>query len=138
MNVYLDTGVVLRALLDHPQRLSAWGQWDSAYSSELLGVECRRLIDRLRLEKLLDGQALAETIEQLAKIEKTITRIRMTTSIIQAASRTMPTIVNTFDAFHLASAIAVRDRRGVDLLFATHDSQQADAARALGFSCLEA
>ncbi len=49
----------------------------------------------------------------------------------------MPTIVKTLDAFHLTSAIAVRERRGVELLFATHDTQQATAARALGFTCLE-
>ena len=45
----------------------------------------------------------------------------------------MPTIVNTLDAIHLASAIALRDRRGIDLVFASHDDQQATAARALGF-----
>jgi hypothetical protein len=137
VNVYLDSSVVLRSLLDQPKKLSSWGQWEAAYSSELLGVECRRVIDRLRLEGILDDEALVQTIEQLAKIEKTITRIRLTKSIIQAASRTMPTIVKTLDAFHLVSAIAVRDRRGIEMLFATHDSQQATAARALGFTCLE-
>lgn len=137
MNVYLDSSVVLRSLLDQPRKLSSWGLWESAYSSELLGVECRRVIDRLRLEGIFDDEALVQTIEQLAKIEKTITRIRLTKSIIQAASRTMPTIVKTLDAFHLVSAMAVRDRRGIEMLFATHDSQQATAARALGFTCLE-
>jgi hypothetical protein len=137
VNVYLDSSVVLRSLLDQPRKLSSWGLWESAYSSELLGVECRRVIDRLRLEGIFDDEALVQTIEQLAKIEKTITRIRLTKSIIQAASRTMPTIVKTLDAFHLVSAMAVRDRRGIEMLFATHDSQQATAARALGFTCLE-
>ena len=137
MNVYLDSSVVLRSLLDQPQKLSSWGQWDAAYSSELLGVECRRVMDRLRLEGIFDDRALVQTIEQLAKIERTINRIRLTKSIIQAASRTMPTVVKTVDAFHLVSAMAVRDRRGIELLFATHDSQQATAARALGFTCIE-
>jgi hypothetical protein len=50
----------------------------------------------------------------------------------------MPTIVKTLDAIHLASALAIRERRGIDLLFATHDNQQATAARALGFMCIEA
>jgi hypothetical protein len=50
----------------------------------------------------------------------------------------MPTVVKTLDAIHLASAAAMRERRGTDLLFATHDAQQGTAARALGFSCLEA
>ena len=137
MTVYLDTSVVLRPLLDQPQKLSSWGEWETAYSSELMGVECRRVIDRLRLESIFDDKEVAQAIERLILVEKTIKRIRLNKSIIHAASKTMPTIVKTLDAFHLTSAIAVRERRGIDLLFATHDTQQATAARALGFTCLE-
>ena len=74
-----DSSVVLRPLLDQPKRLKVWGEWEAAYSSELLGVKCRRAIDRLRLEGLYD----------------------------------------------------------IDLLFATHDPQQAVADRALSFVCME-
>ena len=137
MNVYLDSSIILRVLLDQPRKLSVWGEWEKAYSSELLGVECRRVIDRLRLENALDDETLAQTVEELGKIEKTITRIRLTKPIVQAASKSMPTVVKTLDAFHLVSAVAIRERRAADLLFATHDSQQATAARALGFTCLE-
>jgi len=138
MTVYLDSSVVLRPLLKQPKRLQSWGSWDQAYSSELLGLECRRAIDRLRLEGLFDDRHVAEAMEQLGQIERTIKRIRLSRSIIQASSQTMPTIVKTVDAIHLVSAIAVRDRRRIELLFATHDSQQATAARALGFTCIEA
>jgi hypothetical protein len=137
MNVYLDSSVVLRVLLDQPRPLAVWGEWERAYSSELLGVECRRVIDRLRLEGVLDDQALAESVEQLARIEKTLTRVRLTKSIMEGASRSMPTVVKTLDAFHLVTAMGVRDRRAPDLLFATHDGRQATAARALGFTCIE-
>lgn len=137
MNVYLDSSIVLRVLLDQPQQLSVWGKWDRAYSSELLGVECRRVIDRLRLESALDDEALAEAIEQLAKIEKTIARVHLSKGVLQAAKRSMPTAVRTLDAFHLVTAMGVRDRRAPDLFFATHDLQQATAARALGFTCIE-
>jgi len=137
MIVYLDSSVVLRPLLDQPRKLRVWGQWQAAYSSELLGVECRRAIDRLRLEALYDDKQVAQAMEQLGKIERTVKRIRLTRAILQAASRTMPTIVKTLDAIHLVSAAAIRDRRGIELLFATHDGQQATAARALGFTCIE-
>jgi hypothetical protein len=137
MIVYLDTSVVLRPLLDQPRKLSGWGQWEAAYSSELMGVECRRVIDRLRLGAIFDDKEVAEAIERLTQMERTIKRIRLTRSIIHAASQTMPTVVKTLDAFHLTSAIAVRERHAIDLFFATHDSQQATAARALGFTCLE-
>ena len=137
MIVYLDTSVVLRPLLDQPKKLSGWGQWNTAYSSELMGLECRRVIDRLRLEAVFDDKEVAEAIVQLTQIERSIKRIRLTRSIIHAASQTMPTVVKTLDALHLRSAIAIRERRATDLLFATHDGQQATAARALGFTCIE-
>jgi predicted nucleic acid-binding protein len=137
MKVYLDSSVVLRPLLDQPAGLKCWGQWETAYSSELLGVECRRAIDRIRLLDLYDDEQVAQAMERLGNIESTIKRIRITKSIIQAAAKTMPTIVKTLDAFHLVSAVAIRERRGVELIFATHDSQQATAARALGFTCIE-
>jgi predicted nucleic acid-binding protein len=138
MIVYLDTSVVLRPLLDQPRKLSSWGQWDAAYTSELTGVECRRVIDRLRLDGVFNDDELAETMERLIQMERTFRRIRLTRSVVQAASQTMPTAVKTLDAFHLVSAIAIRNRRQVELVFATHDGQQATAARALGFTCLEA
>jgi predicted nucleic acid-binding protein len=137
MIVYLDSSVVLRPLLDQPRQLKSWGQWQAAYSSELLGVECRRAIDRLRLTALYDDKQVGEAMERLGRIERTIKRIRLSKSIILAASRTMPTIVKTLDAFHLVTATAVRDSRSIDLVFATHDAQQAAAARALGFTCIE-
>jgi predicted nucleic acid-binding protein len=138
MIVYLDSSVVVRALFDQPGRLQSWGRWQAAYSSELLGVECRRAIDRLRLLALYDDRQVGDAMQRLAKIERAIKRIRLTRSIILAASKTMPTIVKTLDAFHLVSAVAVRERRGIELVFATHDNQQAAAARALGFTCIEA
>jgi hypothetical protein len=136
VNLYLDSSIVLRVLLDQPRLLSEWGEWEKAYSSEVMGVECRRVMDRLRLENALDDEALAMAIEELARIEKSITRVRLTKPIIQAASRSMPTVVKTLDAFHLVTAVAIRDRRAADLIFATHDEQQSIAARALGFTCL--
>ena len=137
MIVYLDSSVVLRPLFAQPDRLRSWGTWPAAYSSELLGVECRRAIDRLRLEGIYDDGQVAEANQRLVHIERTITRIRISHPIIHEASRTMPTVVKTLDAIHLASAVMLRDRRHIDLQFSTHDVQQAVAARALGFTTLE-
>jgi predicted nucleic acid-binding protein len=137
MIVYLDSSVVLRPLFAQPDRLRSWGTWTAAYSSELLGVECRRAIDRLRLEGIYDDGQVAEANQRLVHIERTITRIRISHPIIHEASRTMPTVVKTLDAIHLASAVMLRDRRHIDLQFSTHDVQQAVAARALGFTTLE-
>jgi predicted nucleic acid-binding protein len=137
MIVYLDSSVVLRPLLGQPKKLHDWGKWTNAYSSELLGVECRRAIDRLRLEGSYDDQQVAEAIGELKKIERTIRSVRLTRTLLNAASKTMPTIVKTLDAIHLVSAVAIRDRRHPEIQFATHDQQQATAARALGFHCID-
>ncbi len=48
----------------------------------------------------------------------------------------MPTILKTLDSIHITSAIMLRERKSTDVLFASHDSQQTTAARALGFQCI--
>jgi predicted nucleic acid-binding protein len=137
MIVYLDSSVVLRVLLRQTRILRSWGTWETAYSSELLGVECRRAIDRLRLDGLYDDEQVAVATEKLAAIERTINRLRLSASVVRGASATMPTIVKTLDAIHLATASIIRERLGIDLVFVTHDVQQAVAARALGFDCVD-
>jgi hypothetical protein len=45
-------------------------------------------------------------------------------------------VIGTLDAIHLASAVTLRDGLNEDLVFATHDRQQAIGARALGFEVI--
>jgi predicted nucleic acid-binding protein len=116
MIVYIDSTVVLRPLFDQPGQLKLWGNWEAAYSSELLGVECRRAIDRLRLLSLYDDNQVGHAVERLSRIEKTIKRIRLSKSIVLAASKTMPTVFKTLDAFHPVSALAIRERRNIEII----------------------
>jgi len=136
--VYLDASVVLRILLRQPKQLAAWGRWEAAYSSELLGVEARRVIDRLRVQAVLDDHELADVHHDLTRIERAIGAIPLTRPVLHRAALPMPTAVKTLDAIHLASALLLRERRTASLTFATHDPQQLRAARALGFECLGA
>ncbi len=136
MTVYLDTSTVLRILLRQPKPLAIWARWDRAFASELLHVEACRVIDRLRLEGALDDQGVADAREQLSRIEGSITTVALSRPVLQRAALPMATVVKTLDAIHLASAMLLRERRGVELSFATHDPQQARAARALGFDCV--
>jgi predicted nucleic acid-binding protein len=134
--VYLDTSVLLRVVLRQPGRLARFGQWERAYCSELLVVEARRVLDRIRLEGALDDEALAQAHEQVSRAERTFGLVRMTPTIVRRASLPMPTAVKTLDAIHLATALLLSERQRIDLAFATHDVQQALAARALGFACI--
>lgn len=136
MIVYLDTSTLLRVLLGQRPILDGWGTWERAYTSELAGVEARRMIDRLRLDGILDDAGVVAAQEELTRIEASLGRIRLTRVVLSRASLPMATAVKTLDALHLASALLFRERRGASLTFATHDVQQASAARALGFACV--
>ena len=136
MIVYLDTSVVLRMLVGQAAGLAGWGNWTEAYSSELMGVEARRAIDRLRLGAALDDAGVADAHAELARIERSVGRIRLTRRVLDRAAHPMATAVRTLDAIHLASALLLRERQPGDLLFATHDRRQAIGARALGFTCV--
>ena len=133
MTIYLDTSAVLRALLGDGDPLPEWGTWDRAYSSELMGVEARRAIDRLRLERALDDEGVADAHQALAAAERAIGVIRLTDEVLRRAGQPMPTVVKTLDAIHLASAVLFAQYREAGLVFGTHDRGQATAARALGF-----
>jgi predicted nucleic acid-binding protein len=134
--VYLDTSTVLRVVLAQSDTLPDFGRWERAYSSELLGVETRRVLDRLRLDSALDDAGLAAAHQEIAKLERSIGRVRLTRLVLRRAALPMPTVVKTLDALHLATALLLQERRGLDVTFATHDGQQAIAARALGFDSI--
>lgn len=132
MIAYLDTSVILRSLLGQKNPLH-WEDWRLAYSSELLGLEARRVIDRLRLESALDDIHVMEAHRELGRIEQYIGTVALTQGILRRAAMPMPTIVKTLDAIHLTSALMLREKLHGSLVFATHDLQQATAAYALGF-----
>jgi predicted nucleic acid-binding protein len=134
--VYLDTSTVLRVLLAQPGRLAIWGKWDEAFTSELMGVEARRVFDRLRLEVALGDEDVGALQGELARVEGTLGTVSLTRTVLHRASLPMATPVKTLDAIHLASAMLLREHREDRPLFATHDAQQAIAARALGFECV--
>jgi len=133
---YVDTSILLRILLRQKLTLDLGKLPSKKYSSELLGLECRRAIDRLRLESKLLDQAVAQTMEELLLFERAIGSIRMSRSVLRQSAAPMPTILKTLDAIHVTSAIMLRERKSTDVLFASHDSQQTTAARAFGFQCI--
>ena len=137
MNFYLDSSVILRVLKGQKDAWAGWGKWEKAYSTTLIRVECRRLIDRMRLEFHWDDNDIAQAGIQLRRLERLISKARLSAAIMERAALPMPTIVKTLDAIHIATASLIRERLQPDLIFVTHDQQQARAARALGFDCAE-
>lgn len=133
MIAYVDSSVVLRVLLAQPGRLSEWGRWRRAYASELLGLEVRRTIDRLRIQGALEAAEVGQALQLATAIEDGLALVSLTRTILQRAALPMATPVGTLDALHLATALMVRERSSDAPTFLTHDAQQALAARALGF-----
>ena len=101
-----------------------------------MAVEARRTIDRLRLERALDDEGLADAHRALSATVRAIRLVEITPAVLRRASQPLPTVVQTLDAIHLASALIVAERIDADILFGTHDRSQAIAARALGFEAV--
>ena len=135
MIVYVDTSVVLRVLFKEPNPVNLWGKWEKAYSSELCRVEALRTVDRLRLTGDLSDGEVADLIRDIRIVHETLTVYSLSSSILQRAGETFPTVVGTLDAIHLATVLALREIESIDFLL-THDVQLGTAARSLGFSVL--
>src|SRR3989449_306639 len=84
----------------------------------------------------LDDDQVGAFHRALTRVERVLETIRLTRLVLGRAALPMATPVKTLDALHLASALLWRERRNPDLVFATHDPQQARAARTLGFDCV--
>jgi hypothetical protein len=56
--------------------------------------------------------------------------------VLERASHSFGIVVGTLDAIHLATAAILRTREVPDLIFATHDRQQARGGRTLGFEVI--
>ena len=135
MIAYLDTSVILLPLLGQGKGFD-YGRWDFVYSSELTGLEARRTIDRLRLELALDDIGVAEAHQELSRIERHLGIVPLNRAVLQRSALPMPTVVKTLDAIHLTSALILQEKKRTKLAFATHDFQQATAAKAFGFEVL--
>ena len=132
--IFLETSVWLRVLLDQPQKWRGWDHMKRFFMSELLSVETLRVLDRLLVTR---GYTSAEVIaanEKLRQLEARSERLLLSRTVVSRASLPMPSPIKTLDAFHLASAMIVREKTNIALTFATHDEQLATAAELFGFA----
>lgn len=134
MNVVLDTSVVLRVVLRDAEPLGAWGEWDMAYASEMLRIEAFRKIFNLQAEGFYDQDLTARALLLLREILDNLTLVQLTGQVTARASGQFPTVLGTLDALHLATALALEELGVEELVFATHDQQQARAAAAVGLT----
>ncbi len=137
MRVYLDSSVLLRYLLNADEALLHIGRDQKIGSSELLEIECRRVLQRERLESRLDDDRYAATITALGDFLGMISILEMDDNVKRRACESFPTVIGTLDAIHLSSALLWRAASDSELAMFTYDKQPALCAKAVGIANFE-
>jgi predicted nucleic acid-binding protein len=135
---YIESSVVLRLVLGQPAALQEWRALDRGVASALVEVECLRTLDRVRLTAGLPEAELAGRRETVFRILETLEVVEPTRPVHSRAAQPLPITLGTLNAIHLATALAWRDATDTEIVFATHDSRLATAARALGLRTIGA
>ena len=110
MKVYLDSSIILRIVLGEPAPLREWSRITDAVASEIVRVECLRVLDRLRMTGLLVDRELARRRSTALEILSGIELVRVNRGVLDRAAEPFPTLIRTLDAIHLASAMLVHAR----------------------------
>ena len=131
MTAYLDASVVVRKLQREAGSLKEWGQWERAFSSELLRVELLRAIDRARLRGALTDNEVADIVMKARAILDGLELLQLSPSILNRAAQSFLTPLGTLEALHLATAVRLAESTGIELKFITHDAELATAARSM-------
>lgn len=133
MSIYLDTSALLRVVLGEPDALADLRTQETLVSSELLAVESRRTIDRLRVQGVLTTEDAAERLRVVAEWLEAIDLVLLRPAVLSRAAEPLPTPLGTLDALHLATALVWRERMAPLAAIATHDAALGLAARTFGF-----
>lgn len=134
MIAYIDSSVVLRKLLNQKGQITSFKGFDELVSSQLLLIECDRVLDRLRLTGELSDLERADAKESLKEFYPSLTILLIHERIIQRARGAFPTVIGTLDALHLSSAIEYSINTNKDVCVISHDDQLLIAAKACGLS----
>ena len=98
MVAYLDSSVLLRHILLGEESIRHALAFPRLVSSELIEIECRRVLHRCRLAGELDDAALAVARERLDAVLTGIDLLELSTQIKQRAMDPFPVHVRTLDA----------------------------------------
>lgn len=138
MICYLDSSVVLRNIFNTDNAYREFGSFSKIGSSELLVIECNRVIDRYRLENILNDSQVASAKDFLKTLIEGIYIVEISESIKARAADTFPTIIGTLDAVHISTAIVWQEyENNEEMMILSHDRQMNICAKALGYHIIE-
>lgn len=132
MVAYLDTSVLLEHILKGDEGIRQVLSCDSVIASELLEVECRRVIHRYRLEGLLGDDGFISAVDRLDNVLNGISLIRLSSEVLVRAGQAFPVSIKMFDALHLSSALIYKSVLPEEILLVySYDSAFNRCAKAL-------
>lgn len=133
MKTYVDSSVVLRHILNGDPAFGGAASSDAVGSSDLLEIECQRVLQRERMAGHLDDRQYTEAAVLLESILDRLTLIEMGPAVKRRAAGPFPTVIGTLNAIHLASAILWQETEPEeDLHILTQDRQLSLCAKAMG------
>jgi len=134
MVAYLDSSLVLRHILLGETTIEHALACGSIVSSELMEIECRRVIHRARLQGELDDEGMVTATLRLEKLLRGISLIELSSTVKKRAMEAFPVTIRTLDALHLSSALVFAEQSyGEKPLLFSHDTGMNRCAIALGF-----
>ena len=132
MICYVDSSVLLRFLLIGDTTLGKALDFEMVGSSELIRIECKRVLLRYRLEGQLNDEAYRDAVGHLEKVLTGFFMVEISGAVKQRASEAFPTVIGTLDAIHLSSALLWREHADDEVVVMTFDKQMSVCAGAIG------
>ena len=133
MKVYLDSSLVLRYILNNDDGIRGIKETDVVGSSDLLIIECKRVLQRERLESHLSDSQYSDAVSLLDTVTDHLYLIELGRTVKRRASGSFPTVIGTLDAIHLASAALWQESDPeTELRVLSYDNQLTTCARAIG------
>ena len=113
MTAYLDSSVTLRYILAGEITIRHVLEYPRVISSELMEIECRRVIHRVRMQQELSDEGVAEALRRLDSVLQGIDLVELSRDVKTRAAESFPVVIRTLDALHLATALLwARDPAG--------------------------
>ena len=134
---YLDSSVILRKVLGQIESLGEWDSLSMSCSSMLTRLECKRTLDRARLDGSWSLDSLLARQLAISGVLSAVDELEVSAAVLARAGEPLPVPLATLDAIHLSSALLWRDQHpDAGLVFATHDRALGKAARTMGLTVI--
>lgn len=107
---------------------------ETVVSSELLEIECKRVLHRCRMQGELEDRTFVIAVGRLEKVLSGVALVALSGEVKKRAMEAFPVVIKTLDALHLATALSFAEKRPDEkILVFSHDEGMNRCAAVLGF-----